>query len=183
MIRWTRHEDGTKGTTEAAQSHHGLVLKAFWKTVRIMWSVWESHPHALVWDEEGQKPRLLDIHRTHGGLVGLPEGRGIYYTGNAEADATPEAQAGYEAYEAEQAAERRALEDARAKRLMEAEAREPRKGRWVKIAKGRKYPKGLEGFCFWTGGGKWGPRAGVQIGDDDGEVIWIALGNLEAIPA
>jgi hypothetical protein len=185
MIRWNRQKynenDKAYHNDGSVESHRGLVLETYHESVRIMFSVWETHQFAVVWD--GEKPATMDVTWARMTVLGLPEEKGVVYEGRASVDATDEVRAAYAEWK--KADDERRAEEARKREQerREAEARVPRKGRWVKVAKGRKFPKGLEGFCFWTGDGRYGPRAGVQVGDEDGEVIWIALGNLEAVPA
>lgn len=58
----------------------------------------------------------------------------------------------------------------------------------VRVAKGRKVPKGTEGICFWMGsycntphGDPWGIYTSFRCGirDDDGNVYWTAIDNIE----
>jgi hypothetical protein len=60
----------------------------------------------------------------------------------------------------------------------------------VKVVKGRKVPIGTVGECFWMGGydnskygDPWGIYTTVRIGikDDDGNVYWTALDNVEVV--
>ena len=63
-------------------------------------------------------------------------------------------------------------------------------GKTVRVVKGRKVPKGTTGVCFWMGqtnygkyGDPWGIYTRYRIGikDDDGEVYWTALDNIELV--
>lgn len=187
MIRWMKVTNDGFGSehkaeyTPAGETHQGCVLKKGWQTVQVMSDIWEEAPFALVWD--GEKPRELRTDYRRGGEFGLVdlEWSG-HYSGEAEVDATPETLAAYAAYEkAREDAEfekRRAAAQERA----EQEAREPKAGRWVKVVRGRKVPQGIQGLCFWKGCTRYGERVGVQVGDEQNEVIWTASSNVEAMP-
>ena len=63
-------------------------------------------------------------------------------------------------------------------------------GKRVRVFKGRKVPKGTEGEVFWIGwhchspyGDPWGIYTTTRIGlkDDDGNVFWTALANVQHI--
>lgn len=174
-ITWTKKDPKT-GEESQYTTHEGLVLEAFITRVdRVMSDIYADQYYARVWDPEAGQIRDLLIGSSFELFCGP--------YGSATEDATPETLAAAKDLKEAQAEKARKAREERERKAAEAEAKVPRKGRWVRVTKGRKYPKGLEGFCFWTGSGRWGPRAGVQIGDEDGEVIWIALGNLEAVPA
>ena len=60
----------------------------------------------------------------------------------------------------------------------------------VRVVKGRKVPIGTTGECFWMGsfdnskyGDPWGIYTTVRIGikDDEGNVYWTSLGNVELV--
>lgn len=186
MIRWTKVMNETFGSehkaerTPAGETHQGLVLKAYWKTYQVMSDIWEDHPTVLVWD--GAKPREFPINYLRGGEFGLPDLEwGGHYEGVAEVDATPETLAAYKAYEDAKLAQERALREQASRERAEAEAREPRAGRWVKVVRGRKVPVGIQGYCFWVGATKYGERAGIQVGEEKDEVVWTASSNVEAV--
>ena len=113
--------------------------------------------------------------------------RGWTYPNGAAVDATPEVLAAYEAHCEAARAARRAAEEA-------AEAATPRKGRVVKVVRGRKVPKGTVGTVIWYGAGKdFGPkpryRGGwtttppmrVGVKDASGTVHWTAASNVEVV--
>jgi len=94
-----------------------------------------------------------------------------------------------DAYRAEIEARRAAVE---AKRLAAIAAREaeeaareaalPLRGRRVRVVRGRKIAKGLEGVAFWYGETKYGWRVGFKVeGSDD--PIWIDARNVEVVAA
>lgn len=92
-----------------------------------------------------------------------------------------------EAYREHQAAEaakrREAAEKARAEReAMEAEweAATPRKGKTVKVVRGRKIPVGTVGTCIWYGEGQWGYRVGIKVEGSE-EPLWTAASNVEVV--
>jgi len=101
------------------------------------------------------------------------------YVDRVEVDATPETlalAAAWAADAAKVAAERQAK---RAEQLAAAERKAVRKGRTVRVVRGRKVPTGTEGVCIWVGEGDWGERCGVK--DAAGVVHWTASKNCEAI--
>lgn len=55
------------------------------------------------------------------------------------------------------------------------------KGTTVKIVRGRKIPLGTTGKVIWKGQNQWGWRVGIKVDPTKEEVLWTALGNVEAI--
>lgn len=56
------------------------------------------------------------------------------------------------------------------------------KGTFVRVVRGRKVPRGTEGFVFWTDpNGRFGPRCGFKT--LSGETVWVATRNVEAAEA
>ena len=55
------------------------------------------------------------------------------------------------------------------------------KGQTVTVVKGRKVPLGTTGVCFYSGEGQWGWRVGFKT--EDGETVWTAVTNVEAVDA
>lgn len=99
-----------------------------------------------------------------------------------EVDATPEILAAahviQEDAKVRQAAEKAAMEAKRAAAAAEAERKAVRKGRTVRVVKGRKVPKGTEGVCFWIGDSGYGRRVGMKV---NGETVWVDAANVEAV--
>lgn len=178
MITWTRKNRET-GERETYTTHEGLVLGTFTQVDRVMSDIYADQYYALVWDPEAGRAKGLLIGSSFECFCGP--------WGHAEVDATPEARATHEANLKAKAEAARAVEqarrEAREKARLEAEARRPDKGRWVRVVRGRAVPKGLEGRCFWMGATRWGYRVGIQVGENEGEVVWTAAGNVEAVPA
>jgi len=153
-------------------THKGLVLSLGEYNGRD-----DSDFYAVVWSpEKGATER-----------VGYASTRGWTYPNGASVDATPEVVAAYESYCAAARA-RHAAEQAA------AEAKVPRKGRTVKVVKGRKVPVGTVGTVVWYGEGKdFGPkprfRGGwkseppmrVGVKDAAGQVHWTAASNVEVM--
>jgi hypothetical protein len=87
------------------------------------------------------------------------------------------------AYNAEVAAKARAAREAAAKAKAEREAAEElvtvRRGKVVKVVRGRKIPKGTLGACFWVGESKYGWRVGIELADGSRE--FTALCNVEVV--
>ena len=55
------------------------------------------------------------------------------------------------------------------------------KGTTVKVVRGRKIPLGTTGQVIWKGQNQWGWRVGIKVDPTKEEVLWTALGNVEAI--
>ena len=57
------------------------------------------------------------------------------------------------------------------------------KGKELRVIRGRKYPKGLTGLCFWAGTSKYGYRTTYRAGMTlkDGETVWIDQYNVEVV--
>lgn len=162
----TLSDDCVTETYDRCWVHKGLVMETTHQgqvlyTGEHNWYD-DSDFYAMVWDDEAGKPVEVTYAST----------RGWTYPNHAEADATPEVQAKYEAWRAAREAERRAAEAAR-------EAATPRRGKRLRVVKGRKVPVGVEGECIWTGNGHYGPRVGIK--DDEGEVHWTAASNVQVI--
>lgn len=111
------------------QYAHGRVLSTYEHNMRD-----DSDFYAVVWNPEKQEPERVMYATT----------RGWSYPCNATVDATPEVLAQFAAYqERAKAAEQR--------RIDAWKAREPTKGKRVRVIAGRKLPKGTEGTVFWFG--------------------------------
>lgn len=93
--------------------------------------------------------------------------------------------AAWDVYTAEQARLAKEEVDARAAAeraaAEKAEREAPRKGRTLRVVKGRKVPVGTEGVCIWLGDGNYGSRVGLK--DASGTVHWTAATNTIAIDA
>ncbi len=102
---------------------------------------------------------------------------------NVEYDATPEVKAEWEAYKAEQEKIRQQKEreyaEADRKYRAEQEAKTPTRGKTVKVVKGRKVAKGLEGRVFWYGQTQFGYRVGIELAD--GKKVFTATSNVEVV--
>ena len=102
---------------------------------------------------------------------------------NIDFDATPEVKAEYAAYQAEIArkvAETRKEEEIAKRKWEEAkEAATPRKGRRIRVVKGRKVAKGTVGYSFWYGETQWGFSVGIL--KDDGTKVFTSASNVEVI--
>lgn len=137
----------------------------------------DSDFYAVVWNaDKGATER-----------VGYASTRGWTYPNGAAVDATPEVVAEYEAFCA--AARKRAAAEKAAE-----EAATPRKGRTVKVVRGRKVPVGTVGTVIWYGAGKsfgpapryrggWSTTAPMRVGIKDaaGTVHWTAASNVEVV--
>lgn len=148
---------GPFGPLYMRTSHVGLVLE-----LREYNGYDDSDFYAIVWDPEKGAPDRVDYAST----------RGWTYPNGAHVDATPEVLAAYAAWREVQ---RRAAE----KRRAEQEERTIRRGKRVRVVKGRKVRVGTEGECFWQGHGFHGPRIGIRTAD--GQTIFLAESNCAVI--
>jgi hypothetical protein len=123
----------------------------------------DSDFYAYVWDESEGRAREYEYGSTRYG-----------YYGSAKVDATPEVIAKYEAWKAEENAKFQAEKAAK-------EAKTPGKGKIVKVVKGRKVLKGLQGVCIWTGRDKFTStqiRVGFKVDD---QVYFTAASNVVVV--
>ena len=124
----------------------------------------DSDFYAVVWDRENKRTKRVEYAST----------RGWTYPNGASIDATPEVVAEYEAWIKEQQA-RRAEDDRR------LEAATPRKGKILKVVKGRKVPVGTVGECVWVGGDRYSNGIRVGIKDSAGTVHWTSADNVVVV--
>lgn len=121
----------------------------------------DSDFYAVVWNWEKNAPERIQYATT----------RGWSYPNGAKVDATPEVIAAYAKY----------LETVREKeriRRAEIEKKTVRKGKTVKVVRGRKLPIGTVGLCFWTGATKFGYSVGIETPEGR---KFTALGNVEVV--
>ncbi len=132
------------GTTDV--TYVGRVLET---RERNYWD--DSDFYAIVWDDETGHPKHVDYAST----------RYWTYDNYATVDADEATLAAYAAWRAARAAEGRAAAAA-------AEAATVRKGKLVRVVKGRKIPIGTEAVVGWIGDNRYGPglRVGLRIGGD-----------------
>lgn len=155
-------------------THAGLVLALGELSGRD-----DSDFYAVVWNPEKGATERVTYAST----------RGWTYPNGAAVDATPEVVAAYEAFcDAARKREREAREA--------ADAALPKRGRRVRVVRGRKVPRGTEGEVIWYGAGKnfgpvpryrggWSTAAPMRVGIKDvaGTVHWTAASNVEVIVA
>lgn len=104
-------------------TYQGCVLELFERNGRD-----DSDFIAIVWDEESQQTREVEYAST----------RGWTYLNNAWVDATPEVRAKADEYW-------RRITRATFESAARARAKQPQKGSQVRVARGRKVPRGFEG--------------------------------------
>lgn len=134
----------------------------------------------IVWDPIDKKPVEFGGQYENGVYAD-----GTRYGPNqfAEWDATPEVKAEYAAYKAQvekEAAQARRDHEAYLCKCEESrEAALPKKGRFVRVFKGRKVPIGTQGRSFWYGQSAYGYRVGFIT--QDGQKFFTAADNVEVI--
>lgn len=170
---------GARGPLYMRTSHVGLVLE-----LKERNGYDDSDFYAVVWNPEKGEPETVEYATT----------RGWTYPNEATIDATPEVVAAYHEYR-----ERKRVEYA--VKQARREAKVPRKGRLVRVARGRKVPIGTVGTVAWIGDDKywrgWSGRnawvldqlAYVELGryrvgiDTDNGRVWTNAKNVEVVEA
>jgi hypothetical protein len=151
---------------EVKETHVGLVLETFSRTDQLMSDVWATGFYAKVWNPETLAPENVSLGNSEFGVHKA-----------AVVDASPETKRAFLLYE---------VKEAHGKLLKELRERLWRvrnekfklaKGKFVRVVRGRKVPKGTEGYLFWMGTGTWGERVGLK--DKAGTVHWTAASNVE----
>jgi hypothetical protein len=123
----------------------------------------DSDWYMKVWNEEKNCPEEIFFATTRGWS---------YPSMRSYPDATPEVMAKYEHW----------LELERLKALKRAEEREDkevRKGKMIRVVRGRKVPRGTVGQCIYRGRGYYDERVGLKT--ESGEVFWTSLKNVEVV--
>lgn len=164
----TRHE------TELFECAVGRVVDVHAREQRVMSDVWDLVTYAVVAEDDG-------TYNT----VCCGSGLDHRFGEDATVDAPAEVILLWKAHvelERVEAAERQANADAAAEQARSAaEAKQPAKGKRVRVVRGRKVAKGTEGVCFWLGQSQWGWRVGLKT--DAGETVWVDARNCEAVVA
>lgn len=145
--------------------------------VRKMSDIWADDFYAVVWTGTGTTRVFLGSNFELQDTVAV-----------AEVDATPEVMAAYEAWKVQRAEAARVAAEARREQerleAIEREKKAVRKGRRVRVVRGRKTPVGTEGVVFWMGNG----RVGIALSDRRDasgrnlDVAWVDEDYCEAIP-
>lgn len=123
----------------------------------------DSDFYVIVWDSEKKVPFEVQTWTTR-----YPSD----FLVSEAVDATDEVREEYSAY---RKAERERDEEYR----RQQEARRPSTGKTIRVFKGRKVAKGTTGKCIWIGNSGYGMRCGLK--DDQGNVFWTALSNIEVV--
>ena len=147
------------------QSYVGHVLSTYERN-----GYDDSDFYAVVYDEATDSIKHVEYAST----------RGYTYDCGARVDTTEEVKA-----KAREVLRRASF--ARITSAAAAAAKEPEKGKTVRVVKGRKVPVGTEGVVVWKGvdsynPGKWsGPKYRVGVKDAEGTVHWTAASNVEVV--
>jgi hypothetical protein len=172
VVAQSRHvsvdPDGTERAyiTNILETYVGRVVAMFVKYgVQVMSDVWEDQQWATV------------VSR-HGAFVDVYAG---YVEGADTVDAPPEMIAAWETEKLRRKTEAEERERQRIIARAEAEAKIPRKGRTVRVVRGRKVPIGTVGMCFWVGNSGYGESVGFTTAA--GAKHFTAAKNVEAVPA
>jgi len=152
------------------ESWIGRVCRLSQKNERIMSDVWATCFYAHVLTADG-KVRIVGY------------GNDEFGGGRATVDADETVMAAYLEAERQAEQERRraeeiAVEAARRERERE-EAAAPRRGRTVRVVRGRKVPLGTTGTVGWYGETRYGIRVGIDT--DKGERVWTDANNVEVV--
>jgi len=183
-VKVTREPNSYNGKTEDVGEpfHVGQVvaLDADYN-VRKMSDIWADDFYAVVWT--GTMPTRVFLYSN----FELQD-----QVARATIDATPEVLAAYKAWQEAQAEQARKAEQARCDReaaeRAEIAAKDPQKGRRVRVVRGRNVPIGTEGVVIWRGSNDYGERVGIATSDrrdangKNLDVVWTAVSNVEALP-
>ena len=150
---------GANGPLYMKTTHVGLVLE---KGEHKGYN--DSDFYAVVWDAEKKCPTKVEYAST----------RGWTYPNTATIDAPVEVLKAYETY-------LHNLRVTRVRKKAEKEARTPRRGKDVKVVRGRKTPIGTEGVVIWLGECKFSGKARVGIKTPAGETHFTAGTNVEVV--
>lgn len=165
---------GIRNIKTGEVTFEGAVLRVFYRETKVMSDVWANLQYAQVWDEEKQATRDISLGWD------TP-------SSTAEVDVTPETQAKVDAFVALVARKRQERRNREAIRAALREHNEPRNGKQMVVARGRKVPKGTVGVVFWLGQDSYGnAKAGLRTSDEkDGhkwkDVVWVAARHLEPV--
>lgn len=154
---------GNTGPLYMKTTHRGLVLNTYERN-----GYDDSDFYATVWNVEKGKPQDICYAST----------RGWTYANGAVIDATPEVRALYDAYVEKQNQVYREHKAA-------IEAATPKKGKVVKVVRGRKVPIGTQGTCIWVGPDKFARvRNAFRVGiATPTGTVFTAIGNVEVVQA
>lgn len=177
---WYSENDGSPGkltTYNVFESYTGrVVFKGVDVDVRVMSDVYDNVPYCVVLDTNGEYRKV----ETYQGPGAYPYWVPANYS---EVDATPEMITAYLSHVASVQALKeessRVAQAARRAKEIETERLAPKRGRTIKVVKGRKVPIGTSGVCFWVGDGAYGTRVGFK--DDAGVTHWTAATNVVAV--
>lgn len=162
--------------------HHvgRVVAKGVHYNKQVMSDVWDNVPYVIIVDDNGNYREV----ETYGGPGWDPHTYHKPEVPADEVDASPEMIAAYVAHVAAvKAAQEKAYREAEARRAAEraeAERKAPRKGRTLRVVRGRKVPIGTQGVCFWIGDSRWGQRVGIKVAGST-DPIWVDARNVEAV--
>lgn len=127
---------------ETDVSHVGEVVGIIQDSVRVMSDVWEMQTFAICYNSEtGGFERKF--------MYGDELDRQIVC--RATVDASIEVREAYKVWQAGQAFRIRERDYDNRQDELATDRKTPGKGKWVRVVKGRKVPKGTEGLVFWSG--------------------------------
>ena len=174
-----KNEDGTPQIVQqdVYVSHVGrVVAKGVDYNKQVMSDVWDNVGFCIV--AENGTFRKIETYYGPGAGPGWDVGP------HADVDAPADLIAAYHAHVATEAAERKAAAEAYERKARaareETERKAPRKGRRLRVVRGRKIPIGTEGTCFWMGESRYGTRVGLRV-EGSAEPVWVDAKNVEAV--
>lgn len=168
-IMVTDHPNGVRSYDLVTEAYVGRVVGMTTRVERVMSDVYDYVTYAVCAEADGS-------FREH--QVSDPDG--FRSAVDADADLIARWHAWEKAEEDRKARERDAAYARQIKEREEAEARTPRKGRTVRVVKGRKVPIGTVGRCIWRGESAYGPRVGIKV-EGVAEPYWTAASNVEVV--
>lgn len=142
------------------ETHNGLCLYDYERNYYD-----DSDFMMVVWNLEKNEPEHKMFATTRGWS---------YPSYSSRPDATPEIQEKFAAWK-----EVKRIEELAAKAAKEAAT--PRKGKTIRVARGRKVPIGTVGVVFWVGSNRFGEAVGFK--DEAGTAMFTSLKNVEVVNA
>lgn len=142
------------------ETHNGLCLYEYEHNYYD-----DSDFMMVVWNGKKNEPEHLEFASTRGWS---------YPSYSSRPDATPDIQEKFAAWKEVKRIEQLAANAAK-------EAATPRKGKTIRVVRGRKVPIGTVGVVFWVGSNRFGEAVGFK--DEAGNALFTSLKNVEVVPS
>lgn len=155
---------------------HGRVVAEYHREGKVMSDVYDTFTYAVIARDDGSFETL------NCGPIGFNWPQDMPWPNlGVTVDAPEVLKVLYEAHQEVKRQESAEEESKRRQAYLAEKAKEPAKGKRVKVVRGRKVPIGTEGDCFWLGESRYGHRLGLKT--SAGETVWVDAKNCEAVAA